>query len=294
MKLHYKLCFLFLLFASSIFSQVIPIMPDSSATWTTSIWSWAWPWQYHLLYVDQLQIGNDTLISDKLYKRVGLGFFRVEDEKVFYKGEIPFAIGSPDSTEILLYDFGLQVGDTFALTEEYIITVSSIDSIMLNGVNYEKINFADAYNNQGVDGLSPIGPPFTEYCWIKGIGSALGFFPYFPYFESEIQFNCFTKNGEAILLNIETGGTCDNVGLAKVPKDKEIILYPNPSSGIIYLKSDDPMKQVTIYDFMGRVLSVEPPSGNPQNINLSYLKGGIYYLSVSESNLRKMPFVIIH
>jgi hypothetical protein len=54
------------------------------------------------------------------------------------------------------------------------------------------------------------------------------------------------------------------------------------------------MKQVTIYDFMGRVLSVEPPSGNPQNINLSYLKGGIYYLSVSESNLRKMPFVIIH
>jgi len=101
----------------------------------------------------KLKTGEDTLIAGFSYKKVHLDnqtnaqfFLRQEESKLYYRSSNPTA----DSVEYEVYDFSLEVGQSFVYPLEFYQTeyvVSSIDSIeLLDGTKRKRITFADTYN----------------------------------------------------------------------------------------------------------------------------------------------------
>lgn len=216
-----KLIFLFLLsFGAQAQTHEIPF-PDSNAIWV-QVKAKAYPpgqgpdeyCPYIIYSYDQYDNGEHIYYNT--YARVSdpafdfmfdwtwdgqsfdelIGRFRVDGLKVYYQNLPHSYIGclaGPTYTgycydsncdeEFLMYDFGLEVGDTFNLTSQDQILLESIDSILIEGVYYRRFNF------EPLDWYA--GP---DYYWIEGIGSSWGFFPYFEPFEQALSFDCFQED----------------------------------------------------------------------------------------------------
>ena len=61
-----------------------------------------------------------------------------------------------------------------------------------------------------------------------------------------------------------------------------IVVYPNPSSGVFHIKSDNVIDNITVQDGMGRLVY----QSNGNTIDLSTLQNGIYYLVLNVDNRR--------
>lgn len=64
----------------------------------------------------------------------------------------------------------------------------------------------------------------------------------------------------------------------------EITVFPNPSNGIVNVKSNDKLGEMTLYDFYGRKIWLEEKLTN-ENI-LPELQAGIYLLVVNKNGIR--------
>lgn len=182
-------------YATKNYCQTYFPFPQDSALWC--IWiAYASPSSSGIRQIS-FEINSDTILNDLLYKNVltikrysaiccdsgsnyinddyvddtigYIGALRFEEEKVyFYKYEEDFGypeIFCPANTEVLLYDFGLQVGDSayFEFTESSFTgyhKVIYIDSILLLDGFYHKI----------------IGLELEGGLWIQGVGSEMGLF----------------------------------------------------------------------------------------------------------------------
>jgi len=60
--------------------------------------------------------------------------------------------------------------------------------------------------------------------------------------------------------------------------DAAFSVYPNPSSDVIYFKSDDAIDSINIYDVSGKLVMNCNPS---QSVNISILNSGIYFVKAS-------------
>jgi hypothetical protein len=132
---------------------------------------------YHKLY------SNDSLSASYV------GGMREIDKRIyFYYKEC--------SNPVLLYDFGLNVGDSIALSCELCYTdeplymkVTSIDSVLIGDMSYRKrINFD----------YGPAQP------WIEGIGSTAGLlYPYYSCFTCTcfLELVCFKQDVTTLYLN---------------------------------------------------------------------------------------------
>ncbi|XOV69279.1 MAG: hypothetical protein ACFHU9_08845 [Fluviicola sp.] len=175
-----------------------------------------------------------------------IGRFRVDSLKVYYQriqhGSVSCWDGlsytGPAYTgysydvngvydEFLMYDFGLQVGDTFHLTTSDSIALISIDSVLIEGDYYRRFNF---------DPLTTVVG--GNYYWIEGIGSKFGFFPYFYSFEQGLSFDCFHEDPDSSFL-------------------QPLFSYAHGNSGCKFVSIPDiepnvPKELVRITDLMGR------------------------------------------
>jgi hypothetical protein len=76
-----------------------------------------------------------------------------------------------------------------------------------------------------------------------------------------------------------------NVGLSKVRTNSDIIIYPNPTGGVIYIKELNPsqLSLITILSIEGKVLeSIESRNQNDIQLELNY-PNGIYLLQISDN-----------
>jgi uncharacterized repeat protein (TIGR01451 family) len=88
-----------------------------------------------------------------------------------------------------------------------------------------------------------------------------------------------------------TDGTCTIVSncmnvtgvvVEKLVNDLGILIYPNPTTGILHLeKGTDSEISIEVLDNLGRVLLVQTSNDLITNVNLNYLPAGIYYVSIS-------------
>ena len=71
-------------------------------------------------------------------------------------------------------------------------------------------------------------------------------------------------------------------GIAKTPEfiKAPIKLYPNPTSNILNFSSDDEITQVKIYSANGSEMLTEE---NKQNVDVSFLENGVYFIHVTTS-----------
>ena len=67
--------------------------------------------------------------------------------------------------------------------------------------------------------------------------------------------------------------------------EKTVRIYPNPTTnGLLYIKSDEPINEINIYDLTGRKVFNSKNSANP--INVSSLSNGVYLIKVDNITRR--------
>jgi hypothetical protein len=68
--------------------------------------------------------------------------------------------------------------------------------------------------------------------------------------------------------------------------EKKILLYPNPSKGIVYLNNAEKIKTIALFDTSGRKV-LEPKINNNQ-IDISQLNSGKYFIEIENSDGTKV------
>lgn len=184
----------------------------------------------------------------------------------------------PDSTvEKILYDFNQNVGDTIksVLTESLYASkdaiITSIDSILIGSVYHREFQI------QG-SGLNPIQ-------FIEGIGSTLGLLEPLITFEFWGTLVCVANFGQTIYP--DTVISCPFVtDVIKNDNINSVIsIYPNPADDNIIIEIPASMNEtIFIYNIMGQLLLQQPMQQAKEEINISSLAAGVYFIKVSSSD----------
>ena len=99
-------------------------------------------------------------------------------------------------------------------------------------------------------------------------------------------------------LDISTASIGDNklawytnstLGIAENEIDNYQI-YPNPTNGMLYIKSNQPFSKVSVFNILGQM--VETTSENNQ-IDISKVKSGVYFLMIEDENGSSQTFKVV-
>jgi len=271
MKLIYlPISFFILMFSCvEVFSQ--KLVKDGHQ-WNTSLYSF---WSSSV-YTSITKISGDTLVDGIVYSKLFIAgdtlspnwvvsdrIIREDEEgKVFVKN------GSSD--ESLIYDFNLEIGDSFMY--QCYFTVASIDSVTLNnGERRKRLQL-----NAGSQNFGPV--------WIEGIGDAIGgLFGHINYCIADVSsgLRCFYDNDE--LLYPEAPTTCFEefeVSVNNVlPSDIEI--YPNPILETLFIRhGSTQIESFKLFDLAGKIVLETLYDG--EEYNLQHVSAGAYIILLKD------------
>jgi len=223
--------------------------------------------------VYQINYGLDGTFYNSFYRACT----RVDQQKVW-------AIPSGFNEEILLYNFGVQVGDTLHLQFLDIDAAidyytESIETIVVDGTTRKKIRFQTSYGIPDV--------------WIEGIGSIMGPLDRgFFIVDAQPGLTCYLKDGEVIYKtedteSCESGLTCAIVTSSEeIPQATAVKIYPNPADASVWIESEiqGPI-QVEIFAADGRMISKAIyPDGKVARVNTAALAPGLYSFKIAGKN----------
>lgn len=72
--------------------------------------------------------------------------------------------------------------------------------------------------------------------------------------------------------------------VAETTADSDVIMYPNPTNGLVNFKTSTTINNITIYDARGSVVFIQD---NATSINLSNLSKGVYFVSIMMTNQKR-------
>ena len=266
-------------------SYIPLINKQESQTWIYDTWGGEGPSSYNRLTMDN----HDSVIDGVSYSVVHSYKYdcwhnyrpdtiieedfllREENQKVFVYNSYG---------ERLLYDYSLNIGDTFACSYDLSMKVISIDTldILINGQRCRKWSFAYYWEGDTTnlftmsDGVE----------WIEGLGSTKGLLFYDVastliagggYMNGRLR--CYEYE-EDLIYHKESSDDCENhlLGIGVVDKES-LLLYPNPAKESITLEA---MEDIFIYNSLGQVVRHIPNPKGKTTISISELPKGIYYL----------------
>lgn len=194
-----------------------------------------------------------------------MGAFR--DDTVLKK---IYFIFTTDSVEKMIYDFGLNVGDTLVpgigvFGPDAIIT--SIDSLLIGNSFRKRLNI-----NGGMSYM------------VEGIGGSWGFIDPLFTFEAGSSLLCFSENHQALFPD-----TCADCSIitsvqSEVMTIEALHIYPNPFKQYTFLEFTNPeMKNLSlrIFDSYGRIMkSMSVVNMGRIRIERENLSGGIYFIQL--------------
>ena len=235
------------------------------------------PYEYYTTLVHW--ISGDTLVEGVRYTKVletrnGEGtpslatLLREENGKVWKR---------ESSTDILIYDFTAQLGDTlhfgdFGEFDYWVVDSISIEQI--GGVDRRKFWFGLEYDITG--------EPYAIETWTEGIGSDMGLLYSGWYYVTGGYYRalCFHQDGELLWQN-EYYGTCmiDAVDEEVAPA---ISVYPNPVSETVHIDGVE-ATEVLVYNALGQLVKTVR---NSNEINVSGLPEGVYLLRIKDADGR--------
>ena len=246
------------------------------------------PWWIHK---HQYLMEGDTVFNNINYKKIySCDYSPAINNKSFFGGirqdslnkvfiyldtgsVIESAFSLQPLTEYLLYDFSLNVGDTFNVvnSRDSILVLSSVDSVLINN-NYRK-----RWHFGG------------DRTWLEGIGSVGGlFFPLQYCFEEDQMLTCY-EDSIINWLNPElaqNGIDCFSVGIKPIDTQVELSkAYPNPCLDFITIDFNQNIARntsVEIYNLLGQFIKsfALPANFKKANIDVSSLKRGVYIYKV--------------
>jgi len=237
-------------------------------------------------YVYPLEIVETVDINGILYKRFeGYcdAFFR-EDNGLIYQADV-------DGNEQLMYNFNLDVGDTFTFSD---ISALFCEISAYSGEEFEVTEVTTQFI-AGLDRKVMIleGVQGKE-TWIEGIGavSSLDTHAWFIAFYNRLI--CHTKDGITTFFN--GFDECEaTAGLDDFFKST-VVLAPNPvfSISTLQFSSEGAADTVHILDVFGRVISEINVQGDRVLIDAKAYSAGVYFYQVySEKQLLKTEKFIV-
>jgi hypothetical protein len=194
--------------------------------------------------------------------------------------KIVYIVPPSSSTEEVLYDFNLQVGDTIMGYFYNTISgnreiVQSIDSVLVGG-NYRK-----RWN---------INPNY-QVAFIEGVGSTYGVIETLPGgFVTDlpsISVTCFSQNNMTLYPN--NAGSCNLITSVNSPENSagKLKVFPNPFSTETTFYADKFLSNatLTIYNPQGQVVrQIDDITGRTITLNRDNLSSGFYFLHLTEDN----------
>ncbi|TAH42438.1 MAG: T9SS type A sorting domain-containing protein [Bacteroidetes bacterium] len=193
---------------------------------------------------------------------------RSQDKKMYVRM-------SYDTSEYLLYDFDLEIGDTLTpthycnLNDIYVI---GIDSIATPNGYLKKFELS---NNSSARYL------------LEGIGNSNGLIePFYTVFECAFSLNCYSLNDSSYY---PFGGLqCAlSTGIAEPVRLEHISVFPNPGSGLTSFQINSSVKNATlnIYNSVGELINkLNWIEGKKFNFGTEKLSIGIYFLNIIQEN----------
>ena len=185
----------------------------------------------------------------------------------------------PTQDSTMLYNFTANVGDQWSIkigNDSITMHVDEVGIVEYNGQAFRSLNISDANN-------------IFSGTIVCSVGHVKSFFP-----EQMLNKNsrykvdgirCYWEKGTIIYQ--EGNDDCDAIygqlhnGFEDPSADNEVDVYPNPSNGILFVKSDNINTDYQIINILGEiVLSGEIVSEN-QQIDISDLLNGIYIIRIN-------------
>jgi len=310
MKNLFVLCLAIFFYCSNVAAQDgrYNALLEQSATWRVGMASCGW-------YITDLRVTEeDSLINGQIYHRIEeietysetliqVYYLRedVNSKKVFHYHE-------GLQTEFLLYDFGVQIGDTFdletTLTWQDIVVslphvVNNIDEVQLeNGEWRKRIQLTRLATTITTPNSAWDLPETFQYSWIEGVGcDSLRMVNYFPDAWQSLLF-CHQREGQVMIENNFWGNFCEDfatepeIELAIEENNAEIVIEnivnvsPNPSNNawkITDKQSTNTEKTLFLYDTKGQLLNTFSLKNTAIQIPNEHLPTGIYFLNVTQT-----------
>lgn len=277
-------CFAFLPLLS--FAQPLNSWPTQNAWWDILTYD-----EYNQLIGGRTyHLDGDTAIQGMTYQKVS--YFYGPGNPEDYAGAVRadsldrvYTVPKDSASEVLLYDFRAQVGDTlhnvffglfgtpFGLTD---MVVGNIDTIILqDGPHIEMYleNQTAGYFGSVVDGIGS-RPDFLVPSYVPNVSG----------YEELI---CMTNDSVAVIGN----GNC-LLTAVKEPVEIPLDIYPNPTTGAISLAMASPerVEMTLLLDVRGSVL--KRWGHFPAHIDLEELPNGLYMLAVSGDGFRRTKKIV--
>jgi len=181
-----------------------------------------------------------------------------------------------DTTELLLYDFNLAIGDTLPVTAVNSDTgrvVTGIDSIPVAGVYRKRFILSS--------------PPYFGNYLLEGIGHGYGFLePMYPTIEcSGPTILCYSMNDTSYYPSYGSGCSLTiNVGIAEHTIER-IVISPNPNNGIFRINTNaTDVKEVFVTDILGKRVPLNAPDAGFNSVDISGSPAGIYFVHITFRN----------
>ena len=231
------------------------------------------------------QFLNDTIINGQSYEQLYLKdlslsqiewrplntFLREEQSKIY--------LVNNDQSESLLYDFSLQVNDTFHLqtsNTNCIFLATAIDSITLSNTEKRKrITLIQA------DDPNPAQPVYGYNYWVEGIGSLTSLINYGRscYTDYDLDLLCYyEEKGLAYEKSNNSNCLLTSIKESPIPTIK---VFPNPSQDFFFIESPETITNLSIYNNLGQLMKID---FNKQQIDISHLSRGVYFIHLQTKN----------
>ncbi|KAA3636377.1 MAG: T9SS C-terminal target domain-containing protein [Bacteroidetes bacterium] len=207
------------------------------------------------------------------------GYFRQEEQQVFYVPDPSFYSWNEGANEYVVYDFSLEEQDLvwlYSFTESEVdsaeVAVVAVDSMALDTVEMrKKIGFGTL-----AQGLPYAGCSLT---WVEGIGQ-INYLPFYFWpsenmcVTSDYQtlFDCLSVAGETVY------GSCTCIGFTDTEEivSGTLSVSPNPTSGQFMLENLEGTDfEIVVFDKLGSVVL----RTRETEIDLSAHPAGIYYVA---------------
>lgn len=256
--------------------------PVTNAIWNMKIAWTGWPetaiYRYGIL--------GDTIINNQFYKK----FYNIENDTVLNLDHLTYGVAIRESnkqifvkspyfeSEILLYDFSLNVGDTMVSNSvngylsNNLCIITGIDSIKLNNNEYRRRFLINDWGEH-------------EY-WIEGIGSIGGILHPMVQFQGAAisLLRCFKQNDTALYINnIECQKCfCQLASSIEDNENRTFKIYPNPVSNTLFIESDLTPSIITVnlFNANGLLIKSNTFDSYPISLNIKDLPEGIYLIQL--------------
>jgi len=279
--------------------------PDSNASWREMSWLsdiQINPNNPFVIYDEHIiSLGGDTVIGNVHYKKLLQTGYRsctnCNDHPIpwgFYTDSLIGALRQDTalrrvyffnlsySSEIILYDFNLQYGDTISDSVFVGIggTVTSVDSILV-GNNYRKRFKIGAFKGHIIEGIGSAYGLLNTMAWYIEQGSGLYCFN---------QDNFTYYNQDSIGSNSPfTDSSFDDCSLAsgikEIKNNVTLKIFPNPANNILYIhQTSDSDYQLIITDIIGTIMYNKTLNLIDNSVTIASWSDGMYFYEFKNKN----------